>query len=125
MRKIVVGLCAVGVLMAVGVTGQAQAGARPPAGVWQGRYADGSGTFTLVLRPDGGWGVDTQGGLAPSWTTGDSWYWSSSSVGGILTLNYTTLGRFDNHLYYGITYRGGDELVLSDPYFHVVLYRLP
>jgi hypothetical protein len=90
-----------------------------PAGSWYGRHADGSGSITFVLQRDGTC-LYAPSGATP--VVGRAYWKQTSPAGGIVTIRYSN-GRFENNLYYSITWVNQDTVVLSDPYFRVTLKR--
>jgi len=106
-----------GLVLCLGAVQAARADAPPPVGSWHGEFSDGSGVSLFV----GSNGVASYGvpGVQPAV---GNWTWSSTSVGGILTIHYTSAG-FANRLYYSITYVNPDTVILSDPYFRLTMHR--
>jgi hypothetical protein len=88
--------------------------AAPPIGAWEGTFPDGSGTLTLVVRPNGDCMYHQTVGRCT---------WQPSAVGGILTITYYNAGM-EAHGYYSIVYRSATELVISDPYFKLAMHRV-
>jgi hypothetical protein len=112
------GLVVVLVLAVALVPAQA-AQAAPPLGLWQGRFADGSGTLALLVKGNGDVVYTVNGALVAAGKAG----WKPTSRGGILTIEYVNAGRFVNHLYYSVTYLDSNTAVFSDPGFRVKLHR--
>jgi hypothetical protein len=87
-----------------------------PYGVWYGRFSDGSGSFSLVIRSDGsgGFAIANRRGRLLRGATG---YWSHlpNSTGGVLTLHYRHVG-FHNKIYFGFSWRKDGSIVLTDYY---------
>ncbi len=118
-KKLTLLFC-LGLLSLTGLPATASAQtARMPVGTWKGAFADGSGSMTVVIQPNGSGMYQVAGGV----TNVGTWTWQSTSpVGGIGTLHYRNAG-IPSRGYYSFTWVNNNTVVLSDPWFRVTLKR--
>ncbi len=101
-------------LAALALAFSAPAARAHEAGVWTGRYSDGSGSMTVVVKADGGGSfaiLDSRG----RYLRGASGYWTlqRTSAGGVLTMNYIHV--FPAKVYFSLVVLGEGRVRLTDP----------
>lgn len=124
MRSKMVLLTGLALVALAGLTPNVQAAAPAPMGVWYGQFADGSGSFALVIRGNASGGftiANRQGRLLRGFT--GVWSWSANATGGVLTLHYLNAG-FHNKIYFGISWLNDGTIVLTDYYTAIGAVRV-